>query len=44
MIRAFGIAVDAAGNAYVTGYTSFDQLPDRQPAAGRSSGAATTPS
>ena len=23
-----GIAVDAAGNAYVTGYTDFDQLPD----------------
>ena len=23
-----GIAVDAAGNAYVTGYTDFDRLPD----------------
>ena len=28
-----GIAVDAAGNAYVTGFTAIDQLPDRQPAA-----------
>ena len=26
--RGYGIAVDTAGNAYVTGYHCFDQLPD----------------
>ena len=28
MTAGHGIAVDTAGNAYVTGYTDFDQLPD----------------
>ena len=39
-MQGHGIAVDSAGNAYVTGYTAFDQLPDRQPPAGHSMGAA----
>ena len=28
MTTGYGIAVDSAGNAYVTGYTDFDQLPE----------------
>ena len=42
----YGIAVDSSGNAYVTGYTYFDQLPHRQPASSPAycGGGAATPS
>ena len=37
--QGYAIAVDRSGNAYVTGSTEFDQLPDRQPPADRRLGA-----
>ena len=40
----YGIAVDSAGNAYVTGHTTIDRLPHCAPAAGSSPAAVTMPS
>ena len=39
-----GIAVDAAGNAYVTGYTASTNFPTANPLQADYRGAATTPS
>ena len=41
---AFALAVDAAGNAYVTGSTLVDELPDGAVRCSRRRAAATTPS